>query len=241
MQSPRNSHGIAHLISRGRRGLGRHGFAESVRRAGSVARRQLYLREAHRWYQLDLDLNRPRAELPEGLRLHSARYEELPLIEELPTVGLEEAQHRHRHGASLWLTLDCGRPVFACWTFYGRMPVLAAPRGWLELPAGTAGLEDSVTSPSDRGCSIAGPSVYSVFDRLADNGMRAVITKIAEDNGPARHVAEKIGFREIAGMDLLQVGSHRRVDVNPSGAGLSTFLVDCLGCGTNWGVGGTPH
>jgi hypothetical protein len=230
MQNPGSSHAVGHLIRRGRRGIDRHGVAGSVRRAGSLARRHVYLREAHRWYQLDLDPNRPRAELPEGLRLHSARYEELSLIEELPTVGLEEAQYRHRHGASLWLTLDGDRPVFACWTFYGRMPVLAAPGGWLELPAGTAGLEDSVTAPSDRGCSIAGPSVFSVFDRLFDNGIRSVITKIAEDNGPARHVAEKIGFREIAGMGLLQVGSHRRVEVSPTGAGLSSFLVDCLSC-----------
>jgi hypothetical protein len=230
MQSLEMSHSVGHLVRRTRRGIDRHGIAGSVRRAGSLAWQQLYLREAHRWYQLDLDANRPRAELPEGFRLHSARAEELRLIEQLPTIGLEEARHRHRHGASLWMTLDGDRPVFACWTFYGRMPVLAAPGGWLELPVGTAGLEDSVTAPSDRGCSIAAPSVFSVFDRLADNGIRSVITKIAEDNGPARHVAEKMGFREIAGMGLLQVGSHRRVEVSPSGSGLSGFLVDCLSC-----------
>jgi hypothetical protein len=31
-------------------------------------------------------------------------------------------------------------------------------------------------------------------------------------------------------MGLLQVGSHRRVEVSPSGSGLSGFLVDCLSC-----------
>src|SRR5438874_8179006 len=105
MKSLRGGHAVGHLVRRTRRGIDRHGIAGSVRRAGSLARRQLYLREAHRWYQLDLDANRPRAELPEGMRLHSACWEDLPLIEELPTIGLEEAQHRHRHGASLWLTL----------------------------------------------------------------------------------------------------------------------------------------
>lgn len=229
MQSPGMSHAVGHLVRRTRRGIDRYGIAGSVRRAGSLARRQLYLREAHCWYQLDLDANRPRAELPEEFRLHSGQ-DELPLVEELPTIGLEEARYRHRHGASLWLTLDGDRPAFACWTFYGRMPVLAAPGGWLELPAGTAGLEDSVTAPTDRGCSIAAPSLYSVFDRLADTGIRSVITKSAEDNGPARHVAEKMGFNEIAGMGMLQVGSHRRVEVSPSGSGLSSFLVDCLSC-----------
>lgn len=232
MHSDPNTHGVGHLLSRTRRGLHRHGVAGCFRRAGSLARQQLYVHEAHRWYQLDIDWPRPTSRLPEGLRLHQAAYEELSLIEQLPTIGIEEARSRHRAGASLWMTLEGEppetRPVFACWTFFDRMPVMAAPGGWLQLPDRTAGLEDSVTAPTDRGRSIGGPSVFAVFDRLAESGIRRVITKIAEDNGPARHVAEKIGFKEIAGMEFTKLGSRRRVDVQPSGAGLSSLLVDCI-------------
>jgi RimJ/RimL family protein N-acetyltransferase len=209
-------------------GVRRHGFAGTLRVGGRKLAHRFYLQEVHRWYELDLTAERPRKELPPGFTLVRASADQLPLIEQLPTVKLEEAERRHRSDAALWLVLEGGVPAFACWTFFERLPVFAANAGALELPPHTAGLEDSVTSADYRGRGLA-PAAWSLIsDILAAEGYTRMITKVGEENLPSRKAVEKAGFADVAAMRLVRVGSRRKVSVEASGNGVSAYLRERL-------------
>lgn len=202
--------------------LRRHGVAGSLRRALRIVagplRHRLYLQERHIWYRLDLAVVRPHPPLPTGFALDRTDAAGLGFLERLESVGRREARRRLAGGADLWLLQEAGRAAFCCWIFRARTPVLAARGGWLQLPAGTACLEDSFTATDYRGRGLA-PAVWSrVADALASQGLSALITKVAEDNLPSRRAVEKAGFQAVALMRLARLGPRTHVDVRPLGA-----------------------
>jgi ribosomal protein S18 acetylase RimI-like enzyme len=215
-------------FSRTQDGVRRHGLGGTLRLAGRRLTHRVYMKEAHRWYELDLTGERPRKELPAGFSLVRANADQLPLIKKLPTVKLEEAERRHRDDAALWLVLEGETPAFACWTFFGRLPVFAASEGALALPPHTVGLEDSVTSPDYRGRGLAPAAWSMISDILVSEGYTTMITKVAEENVPSRKAVEKAGFQDVAGMRLVRLGSRRTVSVEASGSGVSDYLRDHL-------------
>jgi RimJ/RimL family protein N-acetyltransferase len=223
-----NSSARAHPTKRFREGLKRYGLLGVLRVAGARARGLLYLKEEHHWYQLDLRGERPHRDMPEGFRLVRATEQELPLLDTLPTVKLDEGERRLGEGASLWLLLDGDRAAFACWIFYGRMPVPLANKGMLELPAGAAGLEDSVTSPDYRGRGLAPAAWSAISDRLVDDGYTALITKVAEENVPSRRAVEKAGFEDIALMRTMRMAARRRIEIAPRGNDVASHLAEQL-------------
>lgn len=214
------------------RNVRRYGFAGSLRRTMVSACRAMarmpYLRECHVWYRMDLTGARPRIELPAGFELVHARTHDLPLLEQLETIGLSEAKRRLAAGADLWIVREGAHAVFSCWIFRHRTPVLAAPGGWLVLPADTVCLEDSVTSARYRGRGVAPAAWSRVADALAREGVAAIITKIAEDNAPSRRAGEKAGFRLVASMSLVRICLRPRVQVSPESDGAPAFLVEHL-------------
>ncbi|MBI3491891.1 MAG: GNAT family N-acetyltransferase [Acidobacteria bacterium] len=207
------------MIAHAQRSVRRYGFAGTATRVVALAGRSishaLYLQERHVWYALDLTAPRASVDLPDGYALSRARAADLPLLEQLPTIGGHEAAQRHRAGADLWLVRAGERPAFACWVFRDRTPVLAAPRGWLPLPAATVCLEDSVTAPAHRGRGLAAGAWSAIADHLARDGVTTVITKVAEDNTPSRRAVEKIGFEPTALMTLTRLALRSHVDVYP--------------------------
>ncbi len=209
----------AAMIERAQRGLRRFGLAGIATRAAALAGRSisrtLYLQERHIWYALDLTEARPRPELPGGFTLHQASDTDLPLLEQLQTIGGVEAAQRHRDGADLWLVQAEGQPAFACWIFLKRAPVLAARGGWLPLPAATACLEDSVTASLYRGRGLAAAAWSAIADDLAQRGIKTLITKVAEDNTASRRAVEKVGFVPTALMSLTRLAMRAHVDVYP--------------------------
>jgi L-amino acid N-acyltransferase YncA len=215
-------------FTRLRNGLRRYGAIGALREAGSRTIGLFYVREAHHWYQLDLAGERPRREIPEGFRLVCATENELPLLDTLPTVKLTEGERRLGEGASLWLVMEEDRAAFACWTFYGSMPVQAAKDGVLELPQAAAGLEDSVTSPGYRGRGLAPAAWSTISDRLLEQGYTALITKVAEENAPSRRAVEKAGFEDIALMRTMRTAARRRVEVDVSGNGVAGHIAEYL-------------
>ncbi len=217
--------GATQTAGRIRRALRRHGVGGSLRLAWALLARLAYLEESHVWFLLDLRGDRPRVGLPSELEVVRATEDELPLLAELPTVGPREARRRLAAAADLWLIRDADRPVFACWTFSDRTPALAAPAGWLALPPGMVGLEDSITSPAYRGRGIA-PAAYSaIADALALDGVAAILTKIEPANSAVRRALEKAGFRAFAAMRLRRIVMRPRVEIRLDGPSEAAFLV----------------
>ena len=172
------------------------------------------MRERHIWYALDLAGELPRVELLPGFQLIHARHADLPMLEQLKTVGRHEATQRLDGGADLWLMRDGDQTAFACWTFRDRTPVMAARDGWLALPARTVCLEDSVTSPAYRGRGLAGAAWSALMGSLRLAGAAQVITKVAEDNVPSRRAVEKAGFQPVALMIMSRIALRTRVTIN---------------------------
>jgi L-amino acid N-acyltransferase YncA len=208
----------------------RYGPSGCMKKAISSVCRLAYMRQNHFWYKLDLlAKGRPLYGLWRGLRLIRAGEHDVPLLEQLQTVGQHEARNRLHLGADLWIVRKNETPVFSCWTFRNRSPVFAARGGWLELPDGTVCLEDSMTAPVYRGLAV-GPAAWSqIGDLLAGEGVGAMITKIDKDNAASRRAVQKIGFKEIASMTHVRIGPWSAVEVDPIGeGGDAMFLVDRL-------------
>jgi len=206
-------------IERIERGLRRHGLCGSVRLvaslAGKLAGRLLYLHQRHIWYELDLDRERPLIALPPELELVRGSMDDLPLLEQLPTISLIEARRRLASGAEPRILRKGQQAVFSCWIFHDGMPVFAARRGWIDLPRGVVGLEDVVTSPSYLGQAIASGALSTIAGALRREGMTAILTKTEESNGPCRGALEKVGFQAAAYMSLVRVATRPRVEIQP--------------------------
>lgn len=223
----------------------RHGVSGTFRRAmaasGRMARRLPYLHERHVWYRLDLERGWPQRELPPGFEIVRGGAGELPFLKQLETVGYIEGLRRIESGADFWLIRNGGNAAFSCWIFRRRAPVLAAPGGWLDLPEGIVCLEDTVTAPHYRGRGLA-PAAYSwVTDSLAQEGVKAIVTKIEEINIPARRAVEKAGLRPVATMNLLRIGWTRHVEMEMEAGEEASIFLDLLpvnGSRLKWGIWG---
>jgi RimJ/RimL family protein N-acetyltransferase len=152
--------------------------------------------QVHVWYQLPLHAPRPRRELDHRLRLTRGGHELIPSI--VWKIDESEARRRLRSGGTLWIVFDGDVPAFSCWTFRDRTPIRAARGGWLDLPADTACLEESMTSPSFRGKAVAPAAWTSIADALGEEAaLRRLVTTVEEENTASRRAVEKIGFYEI--------------------------------------------
>jgi RimJ/RimL family protein N-acetyltransferase len=191
-----------------RRGLRRHGLAAGARIVAAKLRPARRYTASHIWYELALAGDRPRRELAPEFELRQATTPDLGLLHQLPPdqavapVLPDEARRRIDDGGTLWLVTEGDRLAFACWIFRGRTPVWAARGGALELPADVACLEDSHASPDFRGRGVAPAAWAGIADHYQRLGLRALVTKVAEDNQPSRRAVEKAGFRPAARMDM---------------------------------------
>lgn len=198
-------------LQRGLSAARRRGPRGTLTAAVERVRPRVWLEEQHVWYQLDLAVGAA----PDlgALELVTPRADELAAFDTLPTINAVQAAERVRQGGRPFLVLDHGQPLFACWIFTDRAPMLAARGGWLALPEQAACLEDSVAAPAARGRGIAPLTWRALADRLAHEDKRAMITKVATDNAPSRRAVAKAGFREIAVMRLWRCGILYRVEV----------------------------
>jgi len=212
------------VVSRIRSELRSNGPRAAARRIAGGVRQQLRLDETHLWYELPTGGDRPRVDLPEGFVLRRAGADQLPLLEQLPTILVAEGAGRLATGNDLWLVLEEQRAAFACWTFRSSMPLLGAPGGELSLAPGTVFVEDSVTAPEYRGRRL-GPAAWTlVADELAAEGVTTLLTRIAEDNVPTQKSVLKSGFRQVARVRHQRVLGRSRMTVadpvGPQGAHL---------------------
>ena len=128
---------------------------------------------------------------------------------------LEEVRERRAAGNDLWLAEDDGGPLFRCWIYRRRAPVLAAPGGWLELPADTVvprglGHHPAGPRPRHRPRRVDGASPT----RCGTRGSTHMITKVGVENEASRKAVAKAGFREIGVMRLVKRGPRKRTTVD---------------------------
>jgi RimJ/RimL family protein N-acetyltransferase len=208
-------------LGRLRDGVQRHGLRHS---AGVVARRaahRVVAHERHLWYELDLEADCPSgSRLPPPLRLRRLGQGEAHRLRDVQTTPTAEAERLLRDGSEAWIVEDgdANTVAFACWVHRRREPMRAARGGALQLPPGTACLEDTVTAPSHRGRGIAPAAWAGVAETLRRDGLRRLLTKVATDNVPSRRAVGKAGFVEVALMDYRRSGPLVRVTVEPLGA-----------------------
>jgi len=210
-----------HLRHRGVKGT----LGVAIRRA----KNQLYLDETHVWYELALGNSRPQKTLRPELKLTRSGADDLLLLEELPTISVDEARWRVEVGCDLWLVLDDRQPIFACWIFNDSVPLLAAQKRQLALPPGTVCLVDSITSPSYSGRGMVAPAAWSeVADRLEKAGVKSIITKVEVDNKVMRFALAKAGFRDIAIMRFRKAGPRRYIAIRAKAGATPDWLVEQL-------------
>jgi RimJ/RimL family protein N-acetyltransferase len=211
---------VINTVQRLGRGIRRHGLGEGVRIAAAKLRPARHFTATHIWYELALAGERPRRDLAPEFELREAAPHELELLRQLPLddavapVGPTEARHRIDEGAALWLTTEGDRLAFACWIFAGQTPVWAARGGMLALPPDVACLEDSHASPDFRGRGVAPATWSGLADHYQQRGLRALVTKVAEDNQASRRAVEKAGFVPAARMHVETHRWSRRVRVD---------------------------
>jgi GNAT superfamily N-acetyltransferase len=186
-------------------------------------RKLAYLREEHVWYERDLGRPGPRLELPRGLRLERAGFEQADVVTHFGQ-DVDQTRKRLEAGNDIWLVLEGEQPLFLCYTFRAETPVIAAADGRLELPAGSACLEDAVTLPEARGRGIASAAWATIGDELGRAGLSTLVAKVETDNVASRRVAEKAGFTPVAVMQHERTGVRRRTAVRPLGGRLGDEL-----------------
>ena len=162
-------------------------------------------RETYVWYALDVAAERPPRPLPPGLELVAAPPDE--------------------HGSISWEARGEDATAFGCWIHPRRTPLRALPGGYLEMPSRVACLEDSWTAPQFRGQGIAPAAWTEVAGRVQD--VDTIVTKIRDDNIASRKGVEKVGFREVAQMEVLQNGPLVRLSCSASDQ-VAAFLVERL-------------
>jgi hypothetical protein len=200
-------------VARVGRAVSRHGFSGTFRLAAWSVSRLAYLREVHVWYRLDLQRDRSAALLPAGMSVSRVSRSQIGALAHLSTVSARAVERRMDRGAEWWLATRQGLPVFACWIFRRQTPLVAVPGGWVDLPVGTVGLDDSTCVDATRARAIA-PAVWSaVAANLAEHGVQAIVTKVEETNLPYRRAIEHAGFRAVASMQVQRIGGRARVQV----------------------------
>ena len=218
-------------ISRIRQLIRRHGLRAAMVRILEYLRMKIYPDEKYVWYELPLGTERPRMRLLSGLELVRAGPSELPLLEDLPSVGQIEARQRLESGADLWLVLTKRRAAFACWVFHDSVPVSAAPKGRLTLPPEIAFFEDSVTSATVRGRGIPFAAWPRIADHLEQTGVESIVTKVELDNVVAHRAFAKAGFQEIATTRFRRTGLRQYTTLRAGTGATADWLAEQIAPG----------
>ena len=210
-------------MNRWRRAIVRHGVTGCLTLAARYAAQSLsavlYRHERHIWYVVASSAVNKDCTLPEGLKLQRSGPEHLDLLSSSKLYGWSAGEAFFQEGGDLWIVLDGKRAAFCCWMFRERMPTVAAPGGWKDLPAKTVCLEGVVTDAEYRGRGIAPAAWALIAQHVNQEGMQTITMKVEAGNQSMRRAVAKAGFHEVAMMDYLSVAGLSRVQVTPLGNG----------------------
>lgn len=201
------------------RAVRRHGV---IGTAGTVLVRLVPLRSTAYemgWYRLDLARERRRRELDNGLVLRrgtaedAVRVAQLPRMPHVTALMADEVAERVNSGAELWLVADGDCVAFSCWILHREMWFYGARKGGVLMPQGTAFLDDSILSPAFRGRSIPVSAWSGVGDALEARGFGAIMVKVDVTNTGALWAFKRVGFREVARMNIEHRGLRHRIRI----------------------------
>jgi GNAT superfamily N-acetyltransferase len=211
---------MQHPVTRVADALRRHGPLEFTRLALDRLKPAPRWANEWIWYQVDLHSpERPRRQLGEGLELRRGGPQDLPLLGQLPAnpwvtpMSEHRAARRLADGGTLWLVFERDRLAFVSWVFRRHLPVYGARGGKLELPAGVACVDDSICLPGFRGRGIAPAFWSTIAEVLAQDGERALLRRVHVTNTSSRRAGEKLGFREVARMQVVERDWRKRIRV----------------------------
>ncbi len=218
--------GAAELTRRTTSALRRHGLGgfgrRVLRRLGPVPRwAAVWI-----WYELDLTAVRPAPGAgSRDLELRRAGADDLGVLDRLPPDSWVSYMTRDigarwiRDGGTLWLASIGGSPAMVCWTFTGQAPLHGARRGRVVLPADVVFVEDVLTWPAFRGRGVASSVLASIAADHALSGARTLVTRVQVPNVVSRRLFERLGFREVARMQIVKRDWRTRIRVAfPDGA-----------------------
>jgi len=165
----------------------------------SGLRLRLWHDEHHVSYLVELDAERPRPELPDGLRLVEGDASDLHQLPAIPATGVIMGRGWLERGARLFLVLDAeDRAAFAGWVFHDEVSVSVAPRGWLALPDGVGCLDECYIAPHLRGRGIAPAAFSLIADRLAAEGDSMLLAVTGAEGRAPWRALEKAGLGPVA-------------------------------------------
>jgi RimJ/RimL family protein N-acetyltransferase len=145
------------------------------------------------------------------MELRQCRPDDVPLFARIAPMASRDAAQRLAAGGIPWLGLADGQAVFACWSFTRRSPIGQARHGWLQLPEHVARLQDVVTAEGARGRGIAPAAISAIADALAGKGVVSLIARVEDENLASRRAYEKLGYRQIAPDDPMNVDFARQL------------------------------
>jgi L-amino acid N-acyltransferase YncA len=217
-------------LQAGARLLRREGVVGVARSVAQRIQQRIWVTETHIWYEVTPDGASQNWYLSADTRLISGGESHLSALAALPTpVSEREAMRRLADGVELWLVMRDDEALFACWTFRDHAPVLAAPGGTLELPAGVVVVEDVVTADQHRGGGIAPAALATIARRMNRSVTQRLLAKVERSNGASRRAFRKAGFRPVARMHRAERGPFTMVNVESAqGGNFARLLSDRL-------------
>jgi RimJ/RimL family protein N-acetyltransferase len=163
--------------------------------------------------------------LPHPRLLRRDRFEDLALYERTGTTQLpadayrELASARRERGEHLYTLVEGDRLLHYGWLAPRHLQERDEALGQVHFaPAGSAALFDFYTHPLARGRGLYFKAICQLLHDVPATRARQVFIYVYADNGPSRHVIEKVGFRYLGSMvSEARLSTQRRYSVSMGG------------------------
>ena len=194
-----------------------------------AARKRLWYTSEKRVYVFPADqiARLPRPRLLRRNHLEDLEYYERTDESQLsPEVYRQVARHRRDQGEHFYSLVEGERLVHYGWMTPHHVKEEDTKIGQVFFaPAGSAALRDFYTHPLARGRGLYFKALCQLMHDVPETRARQVFIYVYADNGPSRHVIEKVGFRYLGSMvKEARLSSHKRYAVSASGE-FSTALL----------------
>ena len=209
----------------------RYGERSLTQKILQAARKRFWYTSEKRVYVYPVD---EIGRLPRPRLLHRDHMEDLDYYErtsesQLPPEGYREvARHRREQGEHFYSLVEGGRLLHYGWMMPHHDREEDAKLGQVFFaPAASAALRDFFTHPLARGRGLYFKALCQLLHEVPATGARQAFIYVYADNGPSRHIIEKVGFHYVGSMvKEARLHSHRRYAV-PARAG-SDFITALL-------------
>lgn len=170
--------------------------------------------------------------LPHPRLLRRNRLEDLAFYERTGASQLaanayrEAARERREQGQHLYTLVEGDRLVHYAWMVPHHLAERDTALGQVHYaPADSAALFDFYTHPLARGRGLFFKAICQLLHDVPATGARQAFIYVYADNGPSRHVIEKVGFRYVGSLVReARLSTHRRYAVSAGGEFTTALL-----------------